>query len=43
MLSGVRVELSVRTKRAPMNDAEFDAALAEAIDQIFTGSTVKTA
>jgi fructose-bisphosphate aldolase class I len=29
--------------RAPMNDAEFDAALAEAIDQIFTGSTVKTA
>ena len=29
--------------RHQMSDAEFDAALAEAIDQIFTGSTVKTA
>ena len=28
--------------RHQMSDAEFDAALAEAIDQIFTGSTVKT-
>lgn len=28
--------------RAGMSQAEFDAALAEAIDQIFTGSTVKT-
>ena len=29
--------------RAQMSDAEFDAALGEAIDQIYTGSTVKTA
>lgn len=29
--------------RAQMSDAEFDAALGEAIEQIYTGSTVKTA
>ena len=29
--------------RAGMNDAEFDAALGAAIDEIYTGSTVKTA
>ena len=29
--------------RAQMSDAEFDAALGEAIDAIYTGSTVKTA
>ncbi len=29
--------------RAQMSEAEFDAALGEAIDQIYTGSTVKTA
>jgi len=29
--------------RAQMSDAEFDAALGQAIDQIYTGSTVKTA
>ena len=29
--------------RAQMSDAEFDAALGEAIDQIYNGSTVKTA
>jgi fructose-bisphosphate aldolase, class I len=29
--------------RAQMSDAEFDAALGQAIDEIYTGSTVKTA